>query len=214
MPHVIATTTGPSVASRPLTRGAGHLMSTPHQSDGATHDRCRPQSQFDSDEQALAGAHHHLGRTPASAPNSRCRATCAFGGVMIGHHNRLMAIEEDPDALVELMELAVTLPELDFSHIPIVPPGLWMAFVGSHVWVSPHRVERIFSVATDIVRTAERASRQRLASSYWHVWPDYKADVALDDVDKNSRHAGPDRGANVRRCERYALRGHHTAGWW
>lgn len=196
MPDVFATTTALSSGSRPPTRG-----------------RCQSQPQLDPDDQALAVLHHN-GPTRASARNSRCRAACAFVGVMVGHHNRLMAIEEDPDALLELMELAVSLPELDYSDMPIIRPGLWMAFVDSHVWVSPHRVERIFSVATDIVSTAERASRQRLANSYWHVWPAYKAYVALDDVDRNSHHARSDRGANVRRCERFALAGHHTAGWW
>jgi hypothetical protein len=213
MPHDIATTAALSAGSRPPTRGAARLISTVDQTDDATRNRCQSPPQFDPDDQALDVV-HLKGPTRAPARNSRCRATCAFGGVMVGHHNRLMAIEEDPDALVELMELAVTLPELDYSDRPIIPPGLWMAFVDSHVWVSPHRIDRIFSVATDIVRTAERASRQRLASSYWHVWPDYKAYVALDDVDRNPHHAGPDRGANVRRCERYAPTGHHTAGWW
>jgi hypothetical protein len=213
MPHVIATTTALSAGSHPPIRGAARLISTLEQTGDATPVGCQSPPQFDPDDQALAVV-HDIGPTPAPASNSRCRAACAFGGVMVEHHDRLRAIEEDPDALVELMELAVTLPELDYSEVPIIPPGLWMAFVDSHVWVSPHRVERTFSVATDIVRTAERASRQRLANSYWHVWPVYKAYVALDDVDRNSRHAESHRGANVRRCERYVLGGHHTAGWW
>jgi hypothetical protein len=91
----------------------------------------------------------------------RCRATCAFGGVTERHHTRLMAIEYDQDAFLELMELAVTWPELEYSETRTIPPDSWMAFVESHRWADPDRIDRIFSVATDIAMAARRAAVRR-----------------------------------------------------
>jgi hypothetical protein len=45
--------------------------------------------------------------------------------------------------------------------MPIIPPDRWMAFVENHRWSDPDRVERIFSVATDLVMMAGRATGQR-----------------------------------------------------
>jgi hypothetical protein len=70
-------------------------------------------------------------------------------------------MESDQDALLELFELALTWYELEYSEMPIIPPDQWMAFVENHRWSDPDRVERIFSVATDLVMMAERATRQR-----------------------------------------------------
>ena len=98
-----------------------------------------------SDHQARPGRH------------VRCRPTCAFDGATKRHHARLMAIEHDQDASLELMELAVTWSELEYSETRTIPPDSWMAFVESHRWEDPERVERIFSIATDIAMTAKRA---------------------------------------------------------
>jgi hypothetical protein len=86
-------------------------------------------------------------------------------GATEGHHARLAAIEHDQDAVLDLMELALTWPELEYSEKSTIPPESWMAFLESHRWTDPDRAERIFSLATDIVMTAKRASRQRLAFS-------------------------------------------------
>jgi hypothetical protein len=98
----------------------------------------------------------------------RCGATCAFAGATTQHHARLTAIEDDQDVLLELMELAVTWPELEYSETDTIPPDSWMAFVDSHQWAEPDRVERIFSIAIDVVMTARRASQRRLESSDCH----------------------------------------------
>ena len=90
----------------------------------------------------------------------RCRATCAFDGATDRHHGRLTAIEYDQDVLLELMEMAVTWPELEYPESHTIPPDSWMAFAESHRWADPDRVERIFSIATDIVMTARRTSHQ------------------------------------------------------
>jgi hypothetical protein len=93
--------------------------------------------------------------------HSGCRDTCAFDPATEKHHARLTTMESDQDALLELFELALTWYELEYSEMPIIPPDQWMAFVENHRWSDPDRVERIFSVATDLVMMAERATRQR-----------------------------------------------------
>ena len=99
--------------------------------------------------------------------SSQCRQACGFDGATRWHHRRLMAIETDQDVLLELIELAVTWPELEYSETQVIPPDQWLAFVDSHRWADPDRIERIFSIATDVAMTAERAIRQRPGVSGW-----------------------------------------------
>ncbi|HEY2878423.1 hypothetical protein [Nocardioides sp.] len=70
-------------------------------------------------------------------------------------------MESDQDALLEFLELAITWHELEYSKANLIPPDHWMAFVERHRWTNPARVERIFSLATDVVMTAERAAGHR-----------------------------------------------------
>jgi hypothetical protein len=91
--------------------------------------------------------------------HSACRDTCAFDPAAETHHAVLTRMESDQDALLELFELALTWHELEYSEMPIIPPDQWMAFVENHHWSDPDRVERIFSVATDLVMMAGRATR-------------------------------------------------------
>lgn len=112
------------------------------------------------------------GTTRLPVLHVRCHAACVYlDGAMEWHHDRLTAIEHDQDAVLELMELAVTWPELEHSEACTIPPASWEAFRESHRWQDPQRVERVFSLATDIVRTAERASRQRLELSGCDLGP-------------------------------------------
>jgi hypothetical protein len=90
-----------------------------------------------------------------------CRDTCAVDTATEWHHARLTRVEDDQDALLELLELAITWHELEYAESGIVTPDRWMAFVESHRWTDPERVERIFSLATDVVMMAELAVRQR-----------------------------------------------------
>ena len=96
--------------------------------------------------------------TPVHGPG--CRGACGFDAAAEWHHRRLMTIERDQDVLLELIELAVTWPELEYSETPTIAPEDWMTFVEGHRWADPERVERIFSVATDIAMTAIRATRR------------------------------------------------------
>ena len=100
--------------------------------------------------------------------DARCRDTCAFDATTEWHHRRLITIEADPDVLLELIELAVTWPELEYSETRTIAPEHWMSFLESHHWSDPDRVERFFSPATDIVMTATRASRRRRQASDCH----------------------------------------------
>lgn len=82
---------------------------------------------------------------------------CPVGGVRCcadpgrhPHHDRLLAVETDTDELLELVELAVTWSELDYSHATLIPPSQWIDFAARHQWRDPERAMRIFSLATDI----------------------------------------------------------------
>lgn len=66
------------------------------------------------------------------------------------HHDRLLRVETDLGELVELLEMAVTWGELDWSRSAVVPPHRWVDFALCHSWVDPARMERIFSLATDV----------------------------------------------------------------
>jgi hypothetical protein len=96
---------------------------------------------------------------------SGCRDSCSFNAAAEWHHARLRTLENDPDALLEFLELAITWHELEYSNATHIPPDRWMAFADSHCWVHPARAQRIFSLATDVVLTAQRAARQRRGAS-------------------------------------------------
>lgn len=66
------------------------------------------------------------------------------------HHDRLLRVESDVDELLELLELAVTWTELDYSDVAVVPPERWTDFAMAHVWRNPDRMERLFGLAADI----------------------------------------------------------------
>lgn len=88
-----------------------------------------------------------------------CRAGCSVDPAARHHHDRLLTVEFDIAELLELVELAVTWGELDYSGAGIVPPGQWLEFAACHEWRDPDRAARIFSVATDIaLRRGRRAA--------------------------------------------------------
>jgi hypothetical protein len=127
---------------------------------GAAHEEDNVPAVTPAKALSLVPATHHADlETPVR--HSECRDRCAFDPATEKHHARLTTIESDQDALLELFELALTWHELEYSEMPIIPPDRWMAFVENHRWSDPDRVERIFSVATDLVMMAGRATRQR-----------------------------------------------------
>lgn len=66
------------------------------------------------------------------------------------HHDRLLRVETDLDELLELLELAVTWTELDYSDAAVVPPERWTDFAMAHPWRDADRMERLFGLAADI----------------------------------------------------------------
>lgn len=66
------------------------------------------------------------------------------------HHDRLLRVETDVDELLELLELAVTWTELDYTEAAVVPPEYWADLALAHGWQRPDRMERLFGLAADI----------------------------------------------------------------
>lgn len=85
-------------------------------------------------------------------PPGRCRCRVDRGNRP--HHDRLLAVEADPDELLELLELAVTWRELDYSGTGVVPPEAWVDFAAGHHWCDPDRMTRLFALAADIALRA------------------------------------------------------------
>ena len=80
-----------------------------------------------------------------------CRAQCVAADEHPVHHARLLAVDTDVDALLDLLEMAVTWRELDWSEAPVIGPRDWPAFAAAHRWRDPARAARVFSLAADIV---------------------------------------------------------------
>jgi hypothetical protein len=83
--------------------------------------------------------------TAAHARTSCCRDRAA------AHHDRLLQVDVDVDALLGLLEMAVTWHELDYSHCAVVGPAAWPTFVEDHQWTHRERAEQAFGLAVDIV---------------------------------------------------------------
>ena len=79
-----------------------------------------------------------------------CRGQCAVADRHADHHDRLLTVDTDADALLELLEIAVTWHELDYSDSDLVRPTDWVTFADTHAWRYPDRAERAFSLAVDI----------------------------------------------------------------
>lgn len=83
------------------------------------------------------------------APPLCCRGACAAAAAHPAHHDRLLRVDRSVEAMLELLEIAVTWHELDWSGV--VGPQQWLGFAAAHEWVDPQRAERVFSLAADIV---------------------------------------------------------------
>jgi hypothetical protein len=86
----------------------------------------------------------------------RCQVWCTSAVLYPVHHDRLLDVDVDPDAQLELLEIAVSWHELDYSTEPVVGPSEWLTFAARHRWTATERAVRVFSLAVDIVgrRTA------------------------------------------------------------
>ncbi len=89
------------------------------------------------------------------------------------HHARLLTVETDPDAVLDLFELAVTWGELDYSDADVLPPESWIDFAAEHRWCRPDRVARLFALATDVaLRGPCPSARRDGADPAWSLSPE------------------------------------------
>lgn len=79
-----------------------------------------------------------------------CHSGCRPDPARRTHHDLLLRVETDPDALVELFDLAVTWGELEYPADETIAPTRWPDFVRRHRWLDADRVERIFGLALDV----------------------------------------------------------------
>lgn len=64
------------------------------------------------------------------------------------HHDRLLQVETDGIyGATELMELAVTWEELDYSDLPVIAPDHWPDFVDAHPWHDRQAVAKLVELA-------------------------------------------------------------------
>lgn len=97
------------------------------------------------------------------APELRsCDRHCGFGRALRSHHDRLLLVDTDIDEMLDLMELAVTWGELDYSNELVIPPSQWLDFLDRHQWRNPSRAARIFTLATDIALRSSSYSKQEI----------------------------------------------------
>ncbi|MCE0765204.1 hypothetical protein LWC35_20200 [Pseudonocardia kujensis] len=87
-----------------------------------------------------------------------CPAECRAGRSWGAHHDRLLDVETDPDAIVELFETAVTWAELEYPEETTIPPARWVEFAEKHRWRDPERALRIFALAADAALRGTRAA--------------------------------------------------------
>lgn len=105
-----------------------------------------------TDAIALDGKHHggtFVVHEVPWPPRVAAPCPCRFAN-MRGHHDRLVRAATDVAMTVDLLELAVTWNELDYSREPLIPPADWLDFVGQHRWPDVTMAERLFTAAADV----------------------------------------------------------------
>ncbi|GAC1388786.1 MAG: hypothetical protein NVSMB4_14940 [Acidimicrobiales bacterium] len=81
--------------------------------------------------------------------------TCSFQTAFPDHHDRLLQLEGDGIyGATELIELALTWDELDYSDQALIGPDDWAAFVSAHHWHDATAVAELIEVALDCARIA------------------------------------------------------------
>jgi hypothetical protein len=75
---------------------------------------------------------------------------------MSTHHDSLLTVTDSVDSALDLLEMAVTWDELDYSEKRLIGPSQWDDFLAAHRWKDVVRAQRLFSLAADIVRQARR----------------------------------------------------------
>jgi hypothetical protein len=99
----------------------------------------------------------HVGRSSsARSVGVPCNASCPFRRFMSTHHDSLLTVTDSLDSALDLLELAVTWDELDYSEKRLIGPSQWDDFLAAHQWTDFARAQRLFGLAADIVRQARR----------------------------------------------------------
>lgn len=97
-------------------------------------------------------------------PNTPCTRRpaapchCRYARTAPRHHDLLVNVEADVALAVELLELATTWEELDYSGEAVIPPSDWLDFAATHNWRDPELAVRLFSVATDVANRSPQAA--------------------------------------------------------
>jgi hypothetical protein len=82
---------------------------------------------------------------------AHARTSCCRDRAAAAHHDQLLTVDVDSEALLALLEMAVTWHELDYSECDVIGPLAWATFAENHRFTHPERAERAFSLALDIV---------------------------------------------------------------
>ncbi|MCW0212514.1 MAG: hypothetical protein OJJ54_04075 [Pseudonocardia sp.] len=82
--------------------------------------------------------------------NVACPAECRRDLARAAHHDRLLRIDADPDAIAELFEIAVTWAELEYPVEEMIAPAAWTDFAERHRWQHPDRALRLLALASDV----------------------------------------------------------------
>jgi hypothetical protein len=86
--------------------------------------------------------------------------TCRYAKTAPLHHDLLLNVEADVAVAVELLELATTWEELDYSGQAVIPPHDWLDFAAAHTWRDPELATRLFSLALDVVARSPEPARR------------------------------------------------------
>ena len=83
--------------------------------------------------------------------------SCSFQRSHPEHHERFVQIEsEGIYGATELVALALTWDELDYSDYPVIAPDQWPSFVAAHQWHDAEAVGELVDVALDCLRRGRR----------------------------------------------------------
>jgi hypothetical protein len=86
--------------------------------------------------------------------------TCRYAKTAPLHHDLLLNVEDDVAMALELLELATTWEELDYSGEAVIPPCDWLDFAAAHSWRDPELASRLFSVALDVAARSPEPARR------------------------------------------------------
>lgn len=96
-------------------------------------------------------------RTLPTPTDSVC--ACRFIDGARVHHDELLRVPTELAMAVELLELATSWREIDYSGETLIPPADWLSFATEHIWPDPDLAHRLFGLAVDIARRGTVLSR-------------------------------------------------------